>query len=75
MMECDNISFCHDPITIGEDENAQRVFCLQCKNQYVIHKDWRGVPDNVQYSEIFKKEILQPRDNLFYKYYPQHLII
>ncbi len=71
--ECNNISQCHDPIVIGEDDNAMRVFCRQCKNQYVIRKDWRGVPENRQYSKIFQKEILQGNDNLFYKYYPMHL--
>lgn len=71
--ECDNISYCHDPITIGEDGNAIRVFCRQCNNQYLIRKDERGVVDNREYSKIFKKEILQPNSNLFYKYYDTHL--
>lgn len=71
--ECDNISNCHDPITIGEDNNAIRVFCRQCKHQYVIRKDWRGVAENRQYSEIFKRDVLQGNDNLFYKIHPQHL--
>lgn len=73
--ECDNLSFCHDPITISEDSNSLRVFCRQCKNQYVIKKDWRGVPDNKMYSQIFKKDILQGHEALFYKYYSQYLKI
>lgn len=72
-MECDNISYCHNPITIGEDQNALRVLCTQCKNQYIIRKDWRGVPLNRDYSNIFRKEILQGNDNLFYKYYSMHM--
>lgn len=71
--ECDNVAFCHNPITIAEDESALRAICTQCKNQYIIRKDWRGVIDNRQYSKIFRKETLQPHQNLFYKYYPQHL--
>lgn len=71
--ECDNISKCHNPITIGEDDNALRVLCSECKNQYIIRKDWRGVPDNKQYSEIFRRETLQGHQDLFYKYYPQWL--
>lgn len=71
--ECDNIAFCHDCVIIGEDSSTQRVFCKQCKNQYVIHKDWRGVLDNRMYSKLFRKEILQPNTNLFYKYYPTYL--
>lgn len=72
-MECDNTSYCHNPITIGEDQNALRVLCTQCKNQYIIRKDWRGVPLNRDYSNIFRKEILQGNDNLFYKYYSMHM--
>lgn len=72
-MECDNTSYCHNPITIGEDQNALRVLCTQCKNQYIIRKDWRGVPLNRDYSNTFRKEILQGNDNLFYKYYSMHM--
>ena len=71
--ECDNLSRCHDPIIVGDDLNAQRVYCTQCKNQYIIRKDWRGVCENRSYSKIFRKEILQPHQNLFYKYYPMHM--
>lgn len=71
--ECDNISACHSPITLNEDNNAIRVLCTTCKNSYIIRKDWRGVSLNREYSKIFKKEILQPNSNLFYKYYSQHL--
>lgn len=71
--ECDNKTKCHAPITIGEDENAMRVICTECKHQYVIRKDWRGVPDNKQYSKIFRRDILHGNDNLFYKYHPEHL--
>lgn len=71
--ECDNISDVHEPIVIAEDSNALRVLCTKCKNQYVIGKDWRGVPLNREYAKIFRKEILQPNSNLFYKVYPSHL--
>ncbi len=72
-MICNNFANCHDPITISEDNNASRVLCKTCKNQYVIRKDWRGIHENRQYSKIFKKEILQGNDNLFYKYNSQYL--
>ena len=73
MIECDNISNVHNPRTIAEDENAIRVLCLECKHQYVIRKDWRGVPENKQYSKLFKRDTLQGHENLFYKVYPQYL--
>jgi hypothetical protein len=67
--ECDNVSACHDLTIIVDAEDGMRVICKDCKHQYVIPKDTRGVVDNRIYSKIFRKEILQPSDNLFFKYY------
>lgn len=72
-MICDNINSCHNPITVGEDTNALRVYCKDCHAIIVIRKDYRGVPEKRQYSEVFKRDILQGNDNLFYRYYPQWL--
>lgn len=71
--ECDNYSSCHNPVTLSEDNFALRVFCKDCKHQYILRKDWRGVVENREYSKIFKRDILQPRENLFYKIYPRYL--
>jgi hypothetical protein len=73
MNNCDNIRACHNCDIIAEDMNAARVICKECKEQYVIRKDYRGVPLNRQYAEIFKRDILQGGDNLLYKYRPQFL--
>jgi hypothetical protein len=72
--ECDNKQNCHDAIVIGDDSNALRVVCRHCKHQYIIRKDSRGIADNRQYSKIFKKDILQGKDNLFYKYHDECLL-
>lgn len=71
--QCDNIIACHNPITIGEDNNALRWHCKNCKQTGIIRKDWRGVNFNREYSKIYKKEILQPHEPLFYKYYPHYM--
>ena len=68
MIECNNISNTHEPMVISEDQNAMRVGCKICHNQYVLRKDWRGVLENRQYSKIFKRDVLQGNENLFYKY-------
>jgi hypothetical protein len=73
MNECDNISSTHAPKIIGEDETGMRVFCTECKHQYVIRKDYRGAPEKREYARIFKRDTLQGNDPLFYKYYSQHL--
>lgn len=75
-MECDNKKRCHTPKTISEDNCAMRVICTTCWYQYVIRKDpHKGSPEKRSYAKIFRKDILQGNDNLFYKYYPQHLLI
>ncbi len=73
MDNCDNTSRCHTPITIEEDMNALRWACTTCKESSIIRKDWRGVPENREFSRVYRKEILQPNQNLFYYYYSQHL--
>lgn len=71
---CDNFSECHKPILIAEDNNCGRFICEICKKWLILRKDWRGVYYNIDYTKVFKRDILQPvRDNLFYKYYPQYL--
>lgn len=75
-MICDLKSNVHDPVTIAEDDNALRVICKQCKHQFVIRKDpFKKVPEMREYAKIFKRDILQPKDRLFHKVYPQYLII
>lgn len=73
MTECNNKSRCHRPEIIREDENAIRVVCLDCRHTYILRKDYRGVVENRAYSKIFKRDILQGNDNLYYKYYPTNL--
>lgn len=76
MTHCNNISEAHDPITIGEDENALRVFCRICHANLVLRKDPnKGTPENKAYSKVFKRDVLQGNDNLFYKYHPQYLSV
>ena len=72
-MICDGISNVHDPITVFDGDSALRVLCIQCKKQFVIRKSPNGAPEIKQYAKIFKRDILQGSDNLFYKVYPQHL--
>lgn len=74
MKPCDNLSACHRPETVAEDDNALRVVCKDCKAQQVIRKDSvKGVPEKRSYARFFKRDILQGGDNLFYKYHPEYL--
>lgn len=71
---CNNISAAHDPITISDGDTAMLVMCKNCKARYTVRKDpYKGVPEKRQYAQIFRRDILQGGDNLFYKYNPQFL--
>lgn len=75
-MTCDNIRGVHNPITIAEDNNALRVFCTECKTQIVLRKDPNtGAPEKREYARVFKRDILQGNDNLFYKLHPEHISV
>jgi hypothetical protein len=75
-MTCDNKSNSHNPVIVSEDNNAMRVYCTECHNQFVIRKEpFKEVPENRQYSKIFKRDVLQGNDNLFYKYHPEYIRI
>lgn len=71
---CDNVSSCHNLKTISDGDSALRVICTECKEQLIIRKDWvRGNPEKRSYAKVFKKDILQGNDNLFYKYHPEYI--
>jgi len=72
--ECDGKSKLHDPIILGDGDTAMDVLCKECKHRYTIRKDpFKGVPEARGYIKVFRREALQGNDNLFYKYFPQHL--
>ncbi len=68
-------SHCHNPIIQGEDNNALRWICPECKEYGIIRKDWRGVSEKREYAKVFRRDILQGNDNLFYKYNERFLRI
>lgn len=73
---CDNVSRCHNLIEISDGDSAMRVLCKECKVSIIIRKDInKGVPEKRQYAKVFKRDILQGNDNLFYKYHPRYLSI
>jgi hypothetical protein len=73
-MKCNNISKTHNPKTIVDGDTALRVLCIECRHQFTLRKDpFKKVPENREYSKIYKRDILQGKDNLFYKYYSQYM--
>lgn len=67
-MKCNNISECHDPQVINEDNSAIYVYCPQCSKSERIGKDLKGSPELRLYGEWFKRDLLQHGVPLYYKY-------
>ena len=72
---CNNISRCHHVVEISDGDSAMRWICKECKETGVIRKDpFKQVPEIRQYVKVFRRDALQGKDPLFYKYYSQYLI-
>lgn len=72
---CDNINSCHENIITNETPDGIRVICTQCKQVNVLRMDKEGRFNNRAYSKIFKRDLLQPGENLYYKIYPHKMSI
>ena len=72
---CDNINSVHDNITIRETKDGIRVYCKRCKSINIIRLDLNGRTNNREYSKIFKRDLLQPGENLYYKEHPEVMSI
>ena len=64
---CDNLSDTHDNILIKEEKDGVRYLCKICKQQNVMRIGEDGRMDNREYTKVFKRDILQPSDNLYFK--------
>lgn len=72
---CDNINESHDNIVINETPDGIRTFCKICKEINTVRFDKEGRYNNKEYSKIFKRDLLQPGENLYYKYNPDKMSI
>jgi len=67
---CNNTDSVHDNEVINETPDGIRVYCKRCKQINVLRMDLNGRMNNKEYAKIFKKDILQPGENLYYKENP-----
>lgn len=74
-MPCDNIRETHKVQVLSESSDAIRAICIMCKAQAVFRKDPQGRMDNRAYGEFFKRDLLQPGTNLYYKAYPGKMAV
>lgn len=72
---CDNINQCHDNVVINETTDGIRTYCKLCGKINVLRIGTDGRYNNREYSEIFKRDLLQPGENLYYKYHSDKMSI
>lgn len=58
----------HNYQKIGENESAVVEVCKECKKKLITRK-YNDRIDNKKYAEEHKRDILQPTDKLFKKFY------
>ena len=75
MRYCDNISDTHDNVILSQTDDGVRVMCQKCKQQQVIRIGTDGRMDNRLYSKVFKADILQPSENLYFKLHSEQMSI
>lgn len=67
----DNYNSVHDMKILQGDSAIIIAYCQRCKKRYYIRQhDGRTEP---KYGKIFKRDTLQPHENLYYKEYPKNL--
>lgn len=59
----------HNYQIVGQDEKACVEVCKECKHKLITKKYENGKIDNKTYALEHKRDILQPTDKLFKKFY------
>lgn len=72
---CDNKNSVHNNEIINETPDGIRVRCKECKEINVLRMDKDGRMNNRKYSKVFKRDLLQPGENLYYKIHSDKMSI
>lgn len=72
---CDNISNVHDNVMIIHEQDGVRYICKICNQQNVLRIGADGRMENRNYARVFKRDLLQPHDNLYFKVYPNKMSV
>lgn len=66
----DNINSVHKMKTLIDDPAIIVCYCERCKLKFSLSPN-----DKVTYRRLFKRDTLQPHENLYYKEYPNKMNI
>lgn len=73
-MKCgDNINSVHNMKYLEDAPDVVVAYCTRCKSRYYFRKDANRT--DPRYGKIFKRDTLQPHENLYYKEYPHRMKI
>lgn len=75
MKYCDNRNNVHDPLQIVDEPGGIRYICKTCKKIMVLRRGADDRFNNKEYTEVFKRDLLQPHDNLYFKVHPELMSI
>jgi hypothetical protein len=70
---CNNKSNCHDNRMITHEQDGVRYICTICWQQNVLRIGEDGRMNNREYTKVFKRDLLQPSDNLYFKVHPDKM--
>lgn len=74
MFHCDNFNDVHEPKELQDTKEIVEVFCTKCKAHEYFRKTQAGRV-GPEYSSFFRKHSLQPSQNLYYKAYPNRMLV
>lgn len=64
----------HDPKSLISTKEVEVAYCKQCKRRGYFRKGFDG-RDDPNYGSFFRRDTLQPTQNLYYKIYPGRMNI
>lgn len=73
-MKCgDNVNFVHKMRNLEDSPDVLVAYCERCKARYYFRKDGGGRIIGQNYHKVFKRDTLQPHQNLYYKEYKDRM--
>lgn len=64
----------HNPKTLLSTKEIEVAYCKECKVRGYFRKGFDG-RDDPNYQKFFRRDTLQPTQNLYYKIYPHKMSV
>jgi hypothetical protein len=57
---------------LSESSEAIVSYCEHCRHKFIV-RVYEGRPERKKYAKLYKRDTLQPHENLYYKVYPRRM--